>query len=238
MSQPHFIGTYSYVQPYKENSPESTHSDSPSKQYYDQPDDKKYENTQPTKDITPDAASVVDPSSHIYQTLDKYIEELKCYADSDTSNTTVTTQDSYDRLFDDPNYSPICTSNPSSLLVPALLPPERPTDVVYDRLPKRLSESSEYAYVYSHMTEKKKKKDETTESDSKKGEELLKIAALGTYEIDPEFISTLRAVPEEDGVKGKARVVEPNKTKHSYQPIDQNTLTPDNSYTNLKKQHQ
>lgn len=232
MSQPQFIGTYSYVQPHKEYSlDESIHSDSSSIQYHDQPDGKDYEITQPTKDITPDDdASVVDPGGHIYHTLDKYIEELECFVDSDTSNTTGTTHDSYDRLFDDPNYFPICTSNPSSLLVP-----HRSTEGVYDRLPKRLSESSDYAYAYSHITKEKKKKDETKESDSKKGEELLKIVALGTYEIDPELISTLRAVPEDGAhVKAKARVVEPNKTKHSYQQIDQNTLTPDNSYTDLK----
>ena len=55
--------------------------------------------------------------------------------------------------------------------------------------------------------------------------------------MDPEFISTLRSVPEgEESLKAKPRVVEPSQKRHCYQPLDQKTLlTPDNSYTTLNK---
>lgn len=239
-NQPQFIGTYSFVQPYKEKCPnDSVHSDSLSNEHHDQSDANKDNNTQPTKDTTPDVMPVVDPGSHIYQTLDKYIEELECYVGgADNNNTTGTTQDSYDRLFDDPNYSPLCASNTSSLLPPVPPPPDATTDdddMEYDKL--ATAESREYEYAYAHMAKKKRKKDEARAPDPRrKGEELLKIAEMGKYEMDPEFISTLRSVPEEEeSLKAKPRVVEPSQKRHCYQPLDQKTLTPDNSYTTLNK---
>lgn len=221
-NQPHFMDTYSFVQEKDIESSLDTLTSEPIKK-----------SEHPTTD-THQTVITDGPGCQIYQTLDKYIEELECH----------TTQDSYDRLFDDPNYSPLCAPYTSSLLVPPTNPPI--ADVKYDKLASKPTETSEYAYTYVHVPRKQRNPGhmQTRSATSKeKSEELLRIAALGTYEMDPEFISTLQLPSEEAKSqpsspppkvnRKKTRVVEGIHPSNCYQSLDQKTLSPDNSYTTL-----
>ena len=201
--------------------------------------------------------------SHIYQTLDKYIEELEglSFLEEEEEGTS-TNKDSYDRLFDDPNYSPLCAtyishtsaSAPNSTpSVPLLTKNEVMEVIEYDKLASK-SVDTDYSYAYAHMTMKRRKAlEKMTSSDmsvnNKISEDILRIAELGTYEMDPEFITTLQMfranqkdVPIEDmpplppkSPMNTDRISGMKPFKNCYQSLDKNTLTPDHSYTSLTK---
>lgn len=214
---PQFIGTYSLLRPHKDTL-ENTESSLSSQ-----------EEVLPVEDVTKSS-----PGSQIYQTLDKYMEELETFMEDSKTN-----KDMYDRLFDDPNYSPINTSHAPSLFSSV---PSGPKLTQYDKLASKPSDS-DYAYAYSHMAGKRKK---TRKNQPPKNEDILHIADMGTYEMDPEFISTLRSQKQEslttkNGLpmlhKNVVCTTEANKKAmvNCYQSLDHSTLTPDNSYTILSR---
>lgn len=272
--QPQFIGTYSHVQPY-----EHKRTDSPSTMSKQQTDPlmSHSDNTQTIVQATPPPSThptygtshvttcLSLHGSHIYQTLDKYIEELEGLSfldEEEEQEGTSTNKDSYDRLFDDPNYSPLCAtyishtsaSVPTSTSSGPLLTNNEVMEVIeYDKLASK-SVDTDYSYAYAHMTMKRRKAlEKMTSSDipvnNKISEDILRIAELGTYEMDPEFITTLQMfranqedVPVEDtpplppkSVMNTDRNSGVKPFKNCYQSLDQNTLTPDHSYTSLTK---
>lgn len=194
--QPGFIGTYSYVQPIV--SPPDTLTD------------QSHTNDTPLRTVHEHYRI---PGSQIYKTLDKHIKELECY-----------NSPSQEALFDDPNYSPVCSHVYNE------------EGMTYDRLATK-STGCEYGYSYVRINRKDHPSSTTTtQQDSTStvydtiavshSDELLRIAALGTYEMDPELISTLKRSDE--------RIHSPNE-KSCYQSLDQKTLSPVNSYTTINK---
>lgn len=268
--EPQFIGTYSLVRPY-----EHKRTDLPSTMSKQQTDPLMSHNnnaqtivqatpppsTHPTYGTSHVTTCLSLHGSHIYQTLDKYVEELEglSFLEEEEEERTSTNKDSYDSLFDDPNYSPLCatyishtsTSVPSSTLSGPLLAKNEVMEVLqYDKLASK-SVDTDYSYAYAHMTMKRRKALEKMASsdttvNNKISEEILRIAELGTYEMDPEFITTLQMfhasqedVPIEDTPplppKSADRTSGMKSFKNCYQSLDQNTLTPDNSYATLTK---
>ena len=219
--------------------------------------------------------SIQSPGSHIYQTLDKYMEELDelMFTEEEKGKDMEKggKKDSYDRLFDDPNYSPLYTAKapPSISSLDGVSPAKQQSLEEYDKLEPKPSDS-EYAYAYAHMIklrqrlrERKKKTNvpgTIASSGTDKNEEILRIAALGTYEMDPNFISTLRIKQDkEEDVTPESTpnslptvppkiqhmkhttememmsLINSEFGSHGYQSLDRTKLTPDNSYTTVTK---
>ena len=237
MLKSQFIGTYSFVQPYPDTSSTNTISIELESASQDTED-----HVTTSDDVVPveqhHETANISPGSHIYHTLDKYIEELESILE-DTS--IASNKDMYDRLFDDPNYSPIRTSDVSSLFSPVIVPRTSKVVIQYDKLASKPTDG-DYAYAYSHLASKNKKHHK---SRSLQDKDIFHIAAMGTYEMDPEFLSNIRSqtqppiksIPPPNKVKNEkhTKACEKSTAVNCYQPIDHSTLTPDHSYTLLTK---
>ncbi len=121
----------------------------------------------------------------------------------------------------------------------------------YDKLQPKMTDS-EYAYAYSHIMKLRKQLRNLKRSDVNPNPpgfclELLHVAAMGSYEIDPAVVSSTEKVKcpstvtrktrmklqKEDGGKsgGQSTMV------HQYQPLNENTLNNgSSSYAHLVKQ--
>ena len=194
----------------------------------------------------------MSPGTHIYQTLDKYLDQpddqtqLKQSEDeleAEMADEANKTHASYDWLFDDPNYSHvqiIASHTPRHLL--SLSTPNIPCSQncmsgtsfeKYDKLQPKTSEA-EYAYAYSHLVKLRKqlkKLKRKNPSSSHHQVELLRVAAMGTYEMDPSFVSTLEG--ESNTSNNGANKKETEALPHQYQSLDKTTMASENGYTDL-----
>ncbi len=208
--------------------------------------------------------SILSPGVHIYQTLDKYLEQLmntppELRNELETKQLQVMNPQSNDQLFDDPNYSPVEISNSINhitLSTSCTLPGN------YDKLQPK-SPDSEYAYAYSHIMKlrkqlkKLKRKDGHTDPSSHFHLELLHVAAMGTYEMDPKLLPQIddtdcHATTRKDShdiKKGfhdikkvkpkpsrrKTKEETPTTTPHLYETLNKNTMDTNNGYAHLVK---
>ena len=263
----HFIGTYSYIKPFgtdeylnnelKDNIKSDIEQDqdiNDGRQVTEVPP--KNDKTMKDEDTKSPRVSILSPGVHIYQTLDKYLEQLmntplEPRDDREAKQLQIT---SPQQLFDDPNYSPVEISDkqsPSSTNHFTLSSCTLPGN--YDKLQPK-SPDAEYAYAYSHIMKLRKqlKKlrriDGHTDPSSLFHLELLHVAATGTYEIDPKLITqieddsrttTRKSFHDLKEIKAKPQAKEErslaNTTPHLYQSLNENTMNVNSGYAHLVK---
>ena len=206
----------------------------------------------------------MSPSVHIYQTLDKYLEQLANhpFTFTEVEKEMNKSQPSYDQLFDDPNYTHVeITEEQESTALPSnKLTRHKSTPDNYDKLQPKPSDS-EYTYAYSHMLKlrrklkKLKRKDGHVDPSSRFHVELLRVEAMGAYEIDSGLIpgqlgkeeaciSNRSEVPDSDSPPTIPAAKHLNERsldssvvseQHQYQSLDERTLNPSNGYAHLIK---
>ena len=225
----------------------------------------KYERDTPIDDIETEsgdtdsvAISILSPGAHIYQTLDKYLEQLVNNppplpppSKRNRTEKKEKLEESNDKLFDDPNYSQVEIMEEDLEEGSRKNLSRQESQDTYDKLQPKMTDS-EYAYAYSHIIKLRQQLRNLKRSDANPNPpgfclELLHVAATGSYGIDSAVVSstekdkrpstvakkTRMKLKKEDGGKsdGQSTVV------HQYQPLNENTLNNgSNSYAHLVKQ--